>query len=91
MEEYFAGGPQASYNAIIAGTDARGVDYYVEYDCSIGVLGASNYCLHFLSREPTGFDATLLAALVYNATQTMGLNPQNRVLNMTTQDDGCWP
>lgn len=62
----------------------------VEYDCSIGILGQSNYCLHFLSREPLGFDQTLLQALVHNATVVMGLNPENRILNITTQDDGCW-
>ena len=27
VEQYFSGGPEASYNAIIAGTDARGVPY----------------------------------------------------------------
>ena len=91
-EAYFPGGPQASYNVIIAGSDARGVDYFVEYDCSIGVLGQSNYCLHFLSREPLGFDPALLKALVHQATVTMALNPENRVLNMTMQDQGeNWP
>jgi len=85
QESYFKGGSPASYNAIIAGTDARGVDYYVEFDCS-----GKEYCLHFLSRRPTGFDPALLAALVHNTTVTMDLNPQHRVLNMTMQEDGCW-
>ena len=88
-EAYFPGGPEASYNVIVAGTDARGVDYFVEYDCSIGVLGQPNYCLHFLSREPLGFDAALLAQLVQQTTGAMGLNPEKRVLNMTMQDEGA--
>jgi len=86
----FSGCPLASYNVIIAGTDERGVDYFVEYDCSTGVLGESNYCLHFLSREPLGFSPTLLSSLVEQTTVTMGLNPEKRVLNITMQDQGCW-
>ena len=74
---------------IIAGVDSRGVDYFVEYDCSVGVLGQANYCIHILSRRPTGFDAALLAALVQEAAVTMALNPEHRVLNMTMQE-GCW-
>ena len=89
VERYFPGGPAASYNIIIEGTDARGVAYAVEYDCSVGVLGQDNYCLHFLSREPLGFDAALLAALVEQTTVKMALNPQNRILNHTLQE-GCW-
>ena len=89
IEQYFPGGPQASYNVIIAGTDARGVDYFVEYDCSVGILGQSNYCIHILSRQPTGFDQALLAALVQEAAVTMALNPEHRVLNITMQA-GCW-
>ncbi len=88
IEQYFPGGPAASYNIIIAGTDARGVDYAVEYDCSTGVFG-DNYCLHFLSREPSGFDPVLLDTLVQKTTVSMGLNPQNRPLNHTLQE-GCW-
>lgn len=84
------GGVQASYNAIISGTDARGVDYYVEYDCSSGPFGDHEYCLHFLSRRPDGFDPDLLHQLVDNVTVGMGLNPEHRPLNMTMQNNGCW-
>jgi hypothetical protein len=45
--------------------------------------------LHFLSREPAGFDATLLQQLVRTTTVDMGLNPENRPLNITRQE-GCW-
>ena len=85
-----SGCPLASYNVIIAGNDTRGVPYFVEYDCSTGILGESNYCLHFLSREPTGFDMNLLQTLIYNTTTLMQLNPENRVVNMTMQEQGCW-
>ena len=61
----------------------------VEYDCSDNAIFGSNYCLHYLSREPLGFDKSLLAALVQTTTVTMGLNPLNRPLNITKQD-GCW-
>jgi lipocalin len=88
IERYFPGGPAASYNIILTGSDARGVQWAVEYDCSTGVLGA-NYCLHYLSRSPLGFDAALLASLIKETTVTMGLNPENRPLNMTMQE-GCW-
>jgi hypothetical protein len=64
------------------------VQWAVEYDCSSGVLG-ENYCLHYLSREPLGFDAQLLDSLIKQTTVVMGLNPQNRPLNHTMQD-GCW-
>ena len=46
-------------------------------------------CLHFLSRQPQGFDAGLLASLVNQATVVMKLNPENRPLNHTLQA-GCW-
>jgi hypothetical protein len=46
-------------------------------------------CLHFLSRQPTGFDQALLMSLVNKTTIDMKLNPENRVLNITTQA-GCW-
>ena len=83
------GCPPASYNFIIAGQDKRGVDYAVEYDCSNNPIFGDNYCLHYLSREPLGFDQVLLDELVLQTTVIMGLNPQNRVLNVTTQE-GCW-
>lgn len=120
IERYFPGGPPASYNIILTGTDARGVQWAVEYDCSNDALFGNNYvrrglcgkcgetsraarsdpptphaplpraqCLHFLSRQPLGFDAALLASLVKQTNVTMGLNPENRPLNMTMQQ-GCW-
>ena len=46
-------------------------------------------CLHFLSRQPQGFDTGLLASLVNQATVVMKLNPENRPLNHTLQA-GCW-
>jgi hypothetical protein len=46
-------------------------------------------CLHYLSREPTGFDPVLLASLVNQTTITLKLNPENRPLNHTLQA-GCW-
>ena len=85
-----SGCPLASYNVIIEGNDTRGVPYFVEYDCSTSIIGESNYCLHFLSREPLGFDTNLLQALIYNTTVLMKLNPENRVVNITMQDEGCW-
>ena len=88
-EVYFPGGPPASYNIILAGTDDRGVDYAVEYDCSNNALFGDNYCIHILSRQPTGFPSELADALVLQTTVTMGLNPQNRAINYTMQE-GCW-
>ena len=46
-------------------------------------------CLHFLSRQPLGFDPALLNSLVQQATVVMKLNPENRPLNHTLQA-GCW-
>ena len=46
-------------------------------------------CLHYLSREPLGFNTTLLNQLVYTTTQVMKLNPEGRALNHTLQQ-GCW-
>jgi len=89
IEQYFPGGPPASYNMILAGTDDRGVDWLVEYDCSNNALFGDNYCIHVLSREPTGFPQALLDEIVLETTVVMGLNPQLRPLNMTRQD-GCW-
>lgn len=88
-EVYFPGGPPASYNIIIAGTDPRGIPYAVEYDCSNNALFGDNYCIHVLSRAPTGFPAALAEELVQQTTVTMGLNPLNRPVNYTRQD-GCW-
>jgi hypothetical protein len=88
-EQYFPGGPPASYNIILTGTDARGADWIVEYDCSNNALFGDNYCIHLLSRLPTGFPQALLDEIVVETTVVMGLNPQLRPLNKTRQD-GCW-
>jgi len=85
-EVYFPGGPPASYNFILAGTDERGVDYAVEYDCSNNPLFGDNYCIHVLSRAPTGFPPALADELV---AATAALNTQGRPVNYTRQD-GCW-
>lgn len=89
IEQYFPGGPPASYNMILAGTDARGADYLVEYDCSNNALFGDNYCIHLRSRLPTGFPQALLDEIIVETTVVLGLNPQLRPLNMTMQD-GCW-
>jgi hypothetical protein len=81
LERYCPECPAASYNIILDGEDSRGVPYAVEYDCSNNALFGNNYCLHFLSRQPLGFDTQLLNSLVKQATQVMKLNPENRPLN----------
>ena len=88
-EVYFPGGPPASYNIILAGTDTRGVDWIVEYDCSNNAIFGNNYCIHLLSRAPTGFPQALLDEVIVETTIVMGLNPQLRPINMTMQE-GCW-
>lgn len=88
-EAYFPGGPAASYNFILAGVDTRGVPWAVEYDCSNNALFGDNYCVHVLSREPTGFPAPLLASLLTQVQDVLHLNPQNRPVNHTLQE-GCW-
>lgn len=82
------GCPPASYNIILDGTDANGTPYAVEYDCSNNALFGNNYCLHFLSRTPT-MDQGTLNKLLHQTTVVMGLNPENRPINMTMQS-GCW-
>ena len=88
-EVYFPGGPPASYNFILAGVDSRGVNYLVEYDCSNNAIFGDNYCIHLLSRAPTGFPQALLDEIIVETTIVMGLNPQLRPVNITMQA-GCW-
>jgi len=88
-EVYFPGGPPASYNAIIAGTDTRGMDYFVEYDCSNNEIFGNNYCIHVLSRAPTGFPQSLIDEIIVETTIKLKLNPENRPINYTMQE-GCW-
>ena len=89
LEAYFPGGPASSYNFILAGNDTRGVPWAVEYDCSNNALFGDNYCVHVLSRQPTGFPDALLQSILQEVQVTMKLNPQNRPVNITLQE-GCW-
>jgi len=68
LERYCPTCPAASYNIIMEGTDSRGVPYAVEYDCSDNAIFGNNYCLHYLSRQPEGFDPALLQQLVKTTT-----------------------
>ena len=68
LERYCPTCPAASYNIILDGVDSRGVPYAVEYDCSDNAIFGNNYCLHYLSREPSGFDPVLLQQLVKTTT-----------------------
>lgn len=88
-EVYFPGGPPASYNAILAGTDERGIDWFVEYDCSNNAIFGDNYCVHVLSRSPTGFPQKLMDEILVETTIILKLNPENRPVNYTMQE-GCW-
>lgn len=69
--------------------DTRGIDWAVEYDCSDNAIFGSNYCIHILSRAPSGFPQPLLASLLDETQVTLGLNPLNRPVNITMQE-GCW-
>lgn len=60
----------------------------MEHDCSDDILFGNNYCTHILSRKPDGFPSALLDSIVAQ-TESMGLNPEHRPLNITNQT-GCW-
>ena len=80
----FGGSPSPPVNyTVIAISD----DYAVEYDCGTSSLGATNYCIHVMSRTRT-MDPATFKSLIDMAEQ-MGLNPNKLDVEMTMQPDEC--
>ena len=57
LESFSAFAPSVDYTIIELGV-YNGEHYSVEYDCSSNFTG-TNYCVHFMAREPTMSDALL--------------------------------
>ena len=85
VESFSAFAPGVDYTIIELG-EYNGEHYSVEYDCSSNLLG-TNYCVHFMAREPTMSDELLQELL--SRVNALKLNSQNLPLQMTLQE-GCW-
>ncbi|XP_063606151.1 uncharacterized protein LOC134781068 [Penaeus indicus] len=73
--------PALNYNVVYLDEDSA-----IEYDCG-KLLGVGNYCVHFMSRQPT-MAAEKLQALK-DLVDAMGLNTDGLEYEAIKQD-GCW-
>ncbi|XP_042865045.1 uncharacterized protein LOC122248775 [Penaeus japonicus] len=73
--------PALNYNVVYLDEDSA-----IEYDCG-ALLGVNNYCVHFMSRQPT-MEAEKLQALM-DLVDEMGLNTDGLEYE-AIQHEGCW-
>ena len=85
-ENFFPLAPSVDYTIAFMG-NYNGEEYSVEYDCGSSFLTGTNYCVHFLARQPH-MSEELLNYLIGEVNK-QDLNQEDLPLQMT-KHEGCW-
>ena len=85
-ENFFPLAPSVDYTIAFMG-ELNGEEYSVEYDCGSSFLTGTNYCVHFLARQP--HMSTELLNYLIGEVNKQNLNQESLPLQMT-KHEGCW-